>query len=82
MFVAAACNNSIGDDVMESTIEDGPVLTYKGNNSSISAMPIKETMMIVCVAATVDNQDGTKGDICTDKNETTGLINNEEKQET
>ncbi|KAJ9696480.1 hypothetical protein PVL29_008619 [Vitis rotundifolia] len=30
----------------------------------------------------VDNQDGTKGDACTDKSETAGLINNEEKQET
>nr|CAN60835.1 hypothetical protein VITISV_013893 [Vitis vinifera] len=30
----------------------------------------------------VDNQDGTKGDACTDKSETAGLSNNEEKQET
>ncbi|WKA03473.1 hypothetical protein VitviT2T_021580 [Vitis vinifera] len=50
MFAAAACNNSIGDDVTESTTEDG--------------------------------SDGTKGDICIDKSETAGLINNEEKQET
>ena len=46
MFAAAACNNNIGDDVTESTTEDGPVLTYKGNNSSISAMPIKETVLL------------------------------------
>nr|CAN69760.1 hypothetical protein VITISV_013643 [Vitis vinifera] len=46
MFAAAACNNSIGDDVTESTTEDGPVLTYKGNNSSISAMPIEETVLL------------------------------------
>ena len=46
MFAVAACNNSIGDDVTKSTIEDGPVLTYKGNNSSISAMPIKETVLL------------------------------------
>ncbi|RVW54529.1 Translocase of chloroplast 159, chloroplastic [Vitis vinifera] len=30
----------------------------------------------------VDNQDGTKGDACTDKSETAGLINNKEEQET
>ncbi|KAL6340220.1 hypothetical protein AAG906_040656 [Vitis piasezkii] len=44
MFAAAACNNIIGDDVTESTIEEGPVLTYEGNNLSNSAMLKKETV--------------------------------------
>ena len=42
----------------------------------------KRNYAVVCVAITVDNQDGTKGDICIDKSKTAGLINNEEKQET
>ena len=46
MFAATACNNNIGDDVTESTTEDGLVLTYKGNNSSISTMPIEETVLL------------------------------------
>lgn len=37
---------------------------------------------VVRDAVIVDNQDGTKGDACTDKSETAGLINNKEKQET
>ena len=44
MLATAACNNSMGDDVKESTSEDSPVFTCGGNSSSISVMPMKDTV--------------------------------------
>lgn len=63
MLAAAACNNSMGDDVTESTTEDGPVLTCEGNNSSISAMPIKETVASPATANTFQKDVAIEDDI-------------------
>lgn len=63
MLAAAACNNSMGDDVTESTTEDGPVLTCEANNSSISAMPIKETVASPATANTFQKDVAIEDDI-------------------
>lgn len=44
ILAAAACNNTMGEDVNESTMEDGPVLTCEGNDSPISSVPMTETV--------------------------------------